>query len=119
MERLTPAHRRYLAAIYDLSHAMPDVSTVELAKALHVTKPSVTRMSAVLMDKGFLVRKRYGKIYLTDTGFLAARDFKRKALQLQSLLPRLGLDLTEGESFELSCLLAASLPERALEGLGA
>ena len=72
MEQLTPAHRRYLAAIYDLAHAMPDVTTVELVKALHVTKPSVTRMSAVLMEKGFLMRKRYGKIHLTGMGVPAA-----------------------------------------------
>lgn len=117
MERLTAAHFRYLMTIYDLSRSMLDVSAVEIAKALHVTKPSVTRMSAVLMDKGFLVRKRYGKIYLTDAGFLAARNFKCRALQLQTLLPKLGLDLTEEESFDLSCLLAASLPERALEAL--
>lgn len=115
MERLTAAHARYLLAIYDLARAMPDVSTVELARALGVTKPSVTRMSAVLMEKGYLVRKRYGKLYLTDTGFLAARDFKRKALRLLALLPRLGLDLTEEEGFELSCLMAAFLPERAME----
>lgn len=117
MERLTAAHFRYLMAIYDLAHAMLDVSTVEISKALHVTKPSVTRMSAVLMEKGYLVRKRYGKIYLTDAGFLAAKNFKSKALQLQALIPRLGLDLTEEECLDLSCLLAASLPERALEML--
>lgn len=52
MERLTPAHARYLLAIYDLARAMPDVSTVELAKALGVTKPSVTRMSAMFDGEG-------------------------------------------------------------------
>ncbi len=44
MSRLTETHLRYLMAIYDLGRAMPEVSAAEVAKALHVTKASVSRM---------------------------------------------------------------------------
>lgn len=110
---LTETHLRYLLAIYDLGRITPDVGAVEIAKVLHVSKPSVTRMLGILMDKKLLVRERYGKIYLTDTGFLAARDFKRKVERLQALIPQMGLELTEEERLDAACSLAAVLPEHA------
>lgn len=112
---LTETHLRYLLAIYDLGRTTPDVGAVEIAKALAVSKPSVTRMLGVLMDRGLLVRERYGKVYLTDTGFLLARDFKRKVERLQGLIPRMELALTEDELLDAACVLAAALPERAFE----
>lgn len=115
---LTETHLRYLLTIYDLGRTTPDVGAVEIAKAMAVSKPSVTRMLGVLMDKGFLVRERYGKVYLTDTGFLLARDFKKKVERLQSLIPQMELALTEEELMDAACVLAASLPESAFEMIG-
>lgn len=112
---LTETHLRYLLAIYDLARTVPDVGAAEIAKALAVSKPSVTRMLGVLMDRGLLVRERYGKVYLTDTGFLLAKGFKRKVEQLQARIPRMGLRLTEEELLDAACVLAAALPESALE----
>lgn len=74
MSQITETHLRYLLEVYDLSRTMPAVGATEIAKALAVSKPSVTRMLGNLMEKGLLVRERYGKVYLTDTGFLAARS---------------------------------------------
>lgn len=113
---LTETHLRYLLTIYDLGRATPDVGAVEIAKALAVSKPSVTRMLGVLMDRKLLVRERYGKVYLTDTGFLLARDFKRKVERLQELIPRMGLALAEEQLLDAACVLAAALPEDAFEG---
>lgn len=110
---LTETHLRYLLAIYDLSRVTPDVGAVEIAKILKVSKPSVTRMLGILMDRKLLVRERYGKVYLTDMGFLAARDFKRKVERLQQLIPQMGLALNEEELLDAACVLAAALPEHA------
>lgn len=112
---LTETHLRYLLAIYDLGRVTPDVGAAAIANTLKVSRPSVTRMLNILMDRGLLVRERYGKIYLTDTGFLAARDFKRKVERLQARIPRMGLRLTEEELLDVACVLAAALPESALE----
>lgn len=111
---LTQTHLRYLLAIYDLGRVTPDVGAVEIAKVLKVSKPSVTRMLGILMDRRLLVRERYGKVYLTDTGFLAARDFKGKVEHLRKLIPRMGLPLDEDELLDAACVLAAALPEHAL-----
>ena len=49
-----------------------------------VTKPSVTSILSCLMKHDVIVRKRYGKVYLTDRGVLYARyydDLLQKILQ--------------------------------------
>lgn len=110
MQPLTQTHLRYLLAIYDLGRIKTDVGAVEIAKALNISKASVSRMLGILMDRGLIVRERYGKIYLTDTGFLVARQFKRNVEFLQTVIPKMGLALTELECLEAACLLAAALP---------
>ena len=77
MAVLREAHLRYLPAIYKLGKSNPNVGTQAVAKALNCSKASVTKMMATLMDMNLLVREKYGKIYLTDTGFLLAKDMLR------------------------------------------
>ena len=58
MMQLTKTHLRYLLAIYELAQTSPGVSAGAVAKVLAVSKPSVTRMMNLLMDRGLLVRER-------------------------------------------------------------
>lgn len=109
---LSDAHLRYLAAIYELSRSTLDVGAAGVARAMNVSKPSVSRMLGVLMEKGLLVKERYGKIYLTDRGVLLARAFVKKADDVRARLPALGLDLSEEEQEEAACYLAALLLHR-------
>ena len=69
MAELREAHLRYLLAIYELGKSNPDVGTQAVAKTLNCSKAPVTKMAGVLMDMKLLAREKYGKIYLTDTGF--------------------------------------------------
>lgn len=101
MAELRESHLRYLLAIYELGRAQPDVGTLNIANALGYTKASVTKMAGTLMDMGLLVREKYGKIYLTDTGFLLAKDMPRCVEVLQERFPALGLELTAEETHDL------------------
>lgn len=112
---LTEAHLRYLQAIYDCSRQTLEVSPAAVAQALKVSRPSVTRMLGILMDKGYLVREPYGKIYLTDRGVLLARKFSKRTEELQSRIPRMGLHLSAEEIAQTACQLAAILPESCWE----
>ena len=84
MMELTQTHLRYLLAIYDLAQTTPGVSAGDVSKVLAVSKPSVTRMMGLLMERGLLVRERYGKVFLTDAGVLAARDYQGRMERLRS-----------------------------------
>ncbi|BAK98701.1 putative DNA-binding protein [Oscillibacter valericigenes Sjm18-20] len=112
---LTIVHYRYLLTIYQLSREMLDVGATELAQRLSVTKPSVTSMLGILMDRGLLVRERYGKIYLTGDGVLLARKFEKRVETVKSRIPSMGFGLTVEETDAVAYGLVALLPERCLE----
>ena len=111
MAELREAHLRYLLAIYELGRNSPDVGTQAVAKALNCSKASVTKMMGILMDMGLLVRERYGKIYLTDTGFLLAKDMLRCVEVIHERLPAMGFDLTEEETLDFVHTMVVNLPE--------
>ena len=48
---LTPAHLRYLLAIYEVSQTHLDISSRSIAEKLGVTKPSVVRVLNLLMER--------------------------------------------------------------------
>ena len=89
---------RYLLVIYELGRIQPDVGTQDIAKTLNCSKATVTKMMGILMDMKLLVRERYGKIYLTDTGFLLAKDLLMCIELIRERFPAMGLDLTEEET---------------------
>lgn len=117
--KLTSAHLRYLLTIYEISRGNQDVGLTEIARRIKVTKPSATRMLNILMARRLIVRERYGKVYLTDSGFLAARKFQRKTELLRERVPQLGFSLTPEETFEAALALAEVLPDSILAGKAA
>ena len=111
MAELREAHLRYLLAIYELSRSKPDVGIQAVAKALNCSKASVTKMMAILMELNLLVRERYGKIYLTDTGFLLAKDLLRCVEVIRERIPAMGIELTAEEATDLVYTMVVNLPE--------
>ena len=108
---LRESHLRYLLVIYELGQVTMDVGTADIAKVLDCSKASVTNMMSNLMEMGLLVRERYGKIYLTDTGFLLAKNLFRCVKKINERLPALGLDMTEEDSRNLAHTIVLNLPE--------
>ena len=114
---LRESHLRYLLVIYELGKIKPDVGTADIAKALDCSKASVTNMMSTLMEMGLLVRERYGKIFLTDTGFLLARDLFRCVEAVSQRLPALELGMTAEESKHLAHTIVLNLPEHCRKRL--
>ena len=73
---LSQAHLRYLLAIGELSQGKAAVSSTQVARVLQVSRPSVTRMLAVLAEKDLVTKERYGKITLTETGAALAHQLQ-------------------------------------------
>ena len=59
---LSQAHLRYLLAIGELSQGKAAVSSTQVARVLQVSRPSVTRMLAVLAEKDLVTKERYGSL---------------------------------------------------------
>lgn len=104
-------HLRCLLAVYEPGKAGSEAGIQNAAKALGRLKASVTKMMAALMDRSLLMREKYGKIYLTDAGFLMAKDLFRRLEILRERLPAMELELTEEEFQELVHTMAVNLPE--------
>lgn len=111
---LSQAHLRYLLAIGELSQGKAAVSSTQVARVLQVSRPSVTRMLAVLAEKDLVTKERYGKIILTETG---ADQLQAGLRDLERRLPALGLDLDREETAAVAGALASVLPEHCLRKL--
>ena len=112
---LSQAHLRYLLAIGELSQGKAAVSSTQVARVLQVSRPSVTRMLAVLAEKDLVTKERYGKITLTETGAALAHQLQAGLRDLERRL--LGLDLDREETAAVAGALASALPEHCLRKL--
>lgn len=113
---LTPAHLRYLLAIYEVSQTHLDICSRSIAEKLNVTKPSVVRIMNLLMERGMIVKEHYGKIYLTDRGIFVAREVQAQLDRILQNFPPVKLELTDEERFNAALAMTSALPERAFTG---
>ena len=85
MEELSCAGRDYLEAMLLLEGSMETVRSVDLARAMGVTRASVCRAVGSLCESGFLVME--GRVLrLTETGKAAAMANHEKQLFFEPML---------------------------------
>lgn len=102
---------RYLFVIYAISRTKMVVSSMEVARALDVTKPSVVRVLESLMRRGFVVKERYGKIYLTDRGAFVVHYYQQILDQILAQFPALPFPVDDTQREIAACAMAAALPD--------
>ncbi|HPF86569.1 MAG TPA: metal-dependent transcriptional regulator [Candidatus Limiplasma sp.] len=89
---ITPVKENYLRVLLDLSKNKA-VRTSDIARALAVTKPSVSCMIKRLRQEGYVTQEKYGTVTLTEKGQTNAADVKRRYMLLTTFLTRfLGVD---------------------------
>ena len=66
--RITPSMEDYLEMIVRMSEEGEPVRVGALARRLHVTPPSATKMVTVLAENGCVYAERYGDVSLTEYG---------------------------------------------------
>lgn len=108
---LTETHLRYLFAIHECAAQQQDLSSRVLADRLGVKKPSVVRLLEVLMEKKLIVKKHYGKIYLTDRGAFTVRYYTRLLKRTLEDFPDYGFPVSEEQRRSAALALVAALPD--------
>ncbi|MGB4668364.1 MAG: transcriptional regulator MntR [bacterium] len=88
---LSASMEDYLEMIYRLSRGQGQIRVNDLARALNVQPPSVTKMVKKLAGKGFLEYERYGVIQLTDTGREMGRYLLDRHNMLEEFLRLIGV----------------------------
>ncbi|MEX1306970.1 MAG: metal-dependent transcriptional regulator [Eubacteriales bacterium] len=88
----------YLEVMYNLFTDHGEIRSVDVAKALGYSKPSVSRAIGLLKKEGFIEQEPYGKITLTEKGFARAKMVAdRHELLTEFLVKALGVSADTAE----------------------
>lgn len=88
----------YLETILELEGKEHPVHSVDVAKALDVSKPSVNRALKILKEDGLIEHEPYGSIRFTSKGLALAEDVKMRHVCITKyLVQTLGVPLPIAE----------------------
>ena len=78
--------KNYLLTIYRLQQSGMSVHSIDVAKALDFSKPSVSRAMGLLKDAQFIEIAKGGAITLTKTGLKTAKELEERTDVLTKFL---------------------------------
>jgi len=89
----------YLETIYLIKKKKGNVKSVDIADALHYSRPSVSRAVGILKTKGLVTMGKGGEIDMTPEGAKQAKKIFDKHVNLTAFfMATLGLDFKTAES---------------------
>ena len=94
---LTSSMEDYLEAVLIVAKKQIEVRSVDIARQLNVSKPSVWRAMTVLKDGGFLTMDDYGFLLLTDLGQETAKKIYERHCFFTDRLIAAGVDPKQAE----------------------
>ncbi|MCL2370124.1 MAG: metal-dependent transcriptional regulator [Firmicutes bacterium] len=86
MKSIQKSGEDYLEAVYNLYQKDPKVRSIDVAKALGVSKPSTFRALQNLAEQGYLNKENYGTPTLTPKGIEYAEAVLKKHGAIRMLL---------------------------------
>lgn len=93
-KNITPSKENYLKVLLELSGS-EEARSSDVAKALGITKASVSCMMKRLREEGYVAKEKYGAVTLTEKGLEEAANVKRRYNLLKSFFVRiLNVDAT-------------------------
>ena len=110
---LLRAGKEYLKTILLLEQNSDAVRSLDVARALHVTKPSVSKAMKRLREGGYLTMDAAKRINLTEVGREIAEQATEKHRVLTSCLLSMGIDPIVAECDV--CALEHAISSEALE----
>lgn len=83
---ITSSKEDYLERIYDLSKEDEHVRSIDVARALNVSRASVNKSLVGLKEDGYIEQEPYGTITLTQKGRAVAKDVRSRHNALRAFL---------------------------------
>lgn len=114
--KLTQSIEDYLEAIYILEHSKQQAKSVTIANMLHVSKPAVTKAMNELMSLGYIIKKPYSDIFLTEKGRKIGKNIYHRHTVLHKFLEdKLGLshEIAERDC----CMIEHVISKETLEAI--
>jgi len=113
---ITASKEDYLERIYDLSLLNEKVRSIDVARALHVSRASVNKSLGGLKQDGYIEQEPYGTIFLTNKGFEVAKETRKRHNALRKFLTQV-----LGVSYEIAdidaCEMEHAISEETAEKL--
>lgn len=106
----------YLETIYVLQQEGNAVHSVDVAKALGFSKPSVSRAMGLLKDAQYIEIAKNGEISLTKTGLKKAKDLFHKKEALTRFL-MMTADISEEAAEKDACKMEHFIQEETFQGI--
>ncbi len=117
MKEMTNSKEDYLRVIYEELKSKKAVQSKDLADALKISRPSVSRMMAVLKKIGYIEMEKYGLIKLTVKGRSYAADIEKRRNILKGFLTDIiGLDINSAS--EEACRIEHAISSNTADKLG-
>jgi len=79
----------YLRALYLLTEKEPEIKSVDIAKYLHISKPSVSEMVQELDKEGLIIYQKYAKLQFTPKGKKIAEKLTAKHRLIELFLKKI------------------------------
>ena len=109
MNGLYESGEDYLETILILKKRNGNVRSIDIAREMDLSKPSVSRAVGILKNKGFIVVDEDGAIHLTEEGSKIAKKIYERHRVLTEALMYLGVDeKTASEDSRCACSAAVS-----------
>lgn len=106
----------YLETIYQLEKQSGKVRSVDVAKAVGVTKPSVSRAMSKLKDLGMIEMDENSRIQLTAVGRKKAKNISQKQETIAKFLV-MTTDISEETAKEDACKMGHFISDTTFAGI--
>ena len=115
MAKPTKSQEDFLEALLMLEQDGLPLETTRVAKLLNVSKPAVHQMGHELINHGWITRKDYGDMKLTDEGRAIAEAVLERHHVLKEFLLRLGVSEEVAEND--CCLMEHILSDETFDAI--
>lgn len=116
LQYLTASLEDYLEIIHILRQSMIGVGVTDIAKAMDISKPSVTRAIKSLKNNSLVIQEKYGKIVLTPEGERVAESVYSRHKVLRKFLVE-ALKISSGTAEIDACKIEHVISKETLEGI--
>ena len=113
--QLLESGEMYLETILILTIRDQTVRSIDIAKHMGFSKPSVSRAVGRLKEQGYITVDPEGAILLTDSGRAIAEKIYERHRVLTALLTRLGVD--ENTAAEDACKIEHDISDATFEAM--
>jgi len=102
MKNLTKSIEDYLETIYIIEIKKQKIHSVDIADSLGISKPAVNKAMNELISLGYIQKKPYEDVTLTDSGRKIAKQIYHKHTTIKKFLMSIGVS---EETAEHDCCL--------------